>query len=267
MTRIMGIVNLTRDSFSDGDRFLDPGAALAHARRLLEEGADLVDLGAESTHPDSEDVSTGEELRRLLPVLEPLVAEGAVVSVDTRKPEVMDEVCRRGAAYVNDVTALGLPGAVEAVRGTRARVILMHASSEEGRARREEGMEAAGVVARIKAWFETRLADLEGAGLPRERLVLDPGMGFFLSPDPGPSLAVLKGLPRLRALGLPLCVSTSRKSFIGSLLDRPVGGRGAGTLATEIHAWRAGVEIIRTHDVRSLADAIRVLQAVDNAAT
>ena len=174
----------------------------------------------------------------------------------------MRRVIELGAEFVNDVTALSEPGAAEAVRESACRLILMHSSSPEQRARREERA-AEGVIDRILAFFEGRLAELAREGIEPERVVLDPGMGFFLSSDPEPSLTVLKQLPRLRALGRPLLVSTSRKSFVGAILDRAAGERGAGTLATEIHAWRCGVEYVRTHDVRALADALAMLRAID----
>ena len=264
MTELVGIVNVTRDSFSDGGRYLDPQAAVDHALRLAAEGAHVLDVGAVSTHPDSEGVSEVLELARLEPVVGELVDRGQRVSVDTWRPAVMRRAIELGAEFVNDVTALSEPGAADAVRASSCRLILMHSTSSRRRARRE-ARAAGGLVERILAFFEGRLAELAELGIEPERVVLDPGMGFFLSSDPGPSLAVLRELPRLRALGCPLLVSTSRKSFVGAILGRSVGERGAGTLATEIHAWRCGVEYVRTHDVRALADALAMLGAIDEA--
>ena len=204
----------------------------------------------------------GEELRRLEPVVSRLAAEGLRVSVDTWKPEVMRRALALGAGMINDVRAFRAPGALDAVRESDALLVLMHSTSPEARARRG-AWPGGDVVGSIAAFFEERLAALAAAGIERERAILDPGMGLFLSSDPGPSLAVLRGLPRLRALGRPLYVCTSRKSFLGALTGRAVGERGAATLASELHAWRLGVDYVRTHDVRALADAIRVAEALE----
>lgn len=264
--QILGILNITRDSFSDGGRFLAPGDALAHALQLVADGADIIDVGAESTHPDAEDVSAEEELRRLTPIVRALTANRIRVSVDTYKPEVMRAVLELGAELINDVTALRDPAAVTVLRDSPARVILMHSISSGARAQRADESPAT-IVQRIVTFFETRVAELESAGIVRERLILDPGMGFFLGRDPAVSLAVLRNLNRLAALGLPLCVSTSRKSFIGALLGttgspRPVDERGAGTLATELWCVQHGVQYIRTHDARALHDAVHLWQAL-----
>lgn len=259
--KIVGILNLTRDSFSDGGVYLDREAACAHADRLLDDGADIIDVGAESSHPDSENVTAEMEIERLTPVLERLIADGVEVSVDTNKPEVIRRVLSIGVRTINDITALTQAGSVEALRDSPARVVIMHSMSATARAARipDSGKR---MIDRIIAFFHDRIAALRRAGIGRERLILDPGMGFFLSSDPEPSLEVLRGLADLRTLGLPLYVSTSRKSFIGRVLDRPLRQRAAGTLATELWAWRQGVDYIRTHDVRSLADAVRMTTAI-----
>ncbi|MBU0640861.1 MAG: dihydropteroate synthase [Planctomycetes bacterium] len=276
--RIIGILNLTRDSFSDGGHYLAADAASAHARRLLADGADVIDLGAESSHPDAEDVSDAEQITRLTPVLESLQAwqsdapGGATfhISVDTYRPAVMRQALGLGADIINDITALRDPEAVALLRESAARVILMFSRAPSARARRA----AAGVDPRDTgtidepiAFFERRIADLAAAGIAPQRLILDPGMGFFLSTRPEPSLAVLRGLKHLAALGLPICVSTSRKSFIGAVLGtpavpRPVGERAAGTLATELWAIQHGAAYIRTHDVRALRDALTMTAAI-----
>lgn len=263
---IFGILNVTRDSFSDGGRFLEPELALARGLELSEGGADVVDVGASSTHPDAEDVSAAEELRRLAPVVAGLLERGVRVSVDTWQPEVVAWAAALGVDFVNDVTALSDPRSVAALRGARCRVVLMHSTSGRPRAERAGGLEqGSDPVAVVLASLEPRLAELAGAGIARERLVVDPGMGFFLSSAPGPSLSVLRGLRRLRALGRPLLVSTSRKSFLGAVTGAPVGARGSATLASELWAWREGADFIRTHDPRALREAVAVWEAIEAA--
>ena len=286
MIQLIGILNVTRDSFSDGGRFLDPEAALEHARQLVADGADIIDVGAESTHPDAEDVPAEVEIERLTPVIERLKADDVRVSVDTHKPAVMRQVLALGADLINDVTALCDPEAVAAVRDSDARLVIMHSRASGARAERRMATPPSRltwpldkrpchspetIVDEIVAFFERRVAELTAAGIARERLILDPGMGFFLSPFPEDSLAVLRELERIVALGLPVCVSTSRKSFIGSVLGgegtpRPVAQRGAGTLATEVWAARHGAAYIRTHDVRALHNALTMLTAIERGA-
>lgn len=267
MTKILGILNVTRDSFSDGGRYLHADAAVAHARQMVADGADIIDIGAESTHPDAEDVSANEEIARLTPVIERLKAAGIHVSVDTYKPAVMWHVLGLGVDFINDVTALRDPKAVAAVREADARLIIMHSTASTARAQRVE-VDPVAVIDRIVAFFKRRVRELEQAGIARERLILDPGMGMFLGSNPGASLAVLRGLPRLAALGCPLLVSTSRKSFIGTLLGppgnlRPVFARSAGTLATELWAAAHGAAYIRTHDVAALRNALTLWSAIE----
>ena len=269
ITGIVGIVNVTRDSFSDGGKFLDPAAAVAQARQLVADGADVIDLGAESTHPDSEDVSAEEEIARLAPVIEGLKADGTCVSVDTCKPVVIRHALTLGVDFINDITALRDPDSVAAVRDAGARLILMHSRASAARAERSEA-DPATIVDEILRFFEQRIATLTKAGIDRQRLIIDPGMGFFLGSNPEASLAVLRHLERLHTLDVPILVSTSRKSFIGAVLGgqntpRSVRERGAGTLATEIWAAQRGVAYIRTHDVHALRDALTVLDAIASA--
>lgn len=265
-TQIIGILNVTRDSFSDGGRFLDTEAAIRHARQLIADGADIIEIGAESTHPDAESVSAAEEIARLTPVIGQLKTPDLRISVDTYKPEVMRQVLSLGVDFINDVTALRAPEAIAAVCKADAGLILMHSTAGSARAERIE-IDPATIVDRISTFFTRRLHELEQVGIARERIIIDPGMGFFLGRNPAASLAVLRGLPRLVTLGRPVLISTSRKSFIGELLTernvpRPVLERAAGTLATELWAIHHGVAYIRTHDVRALHDALKIWSAL-----
>ncbi|MBL8753518.1 MAG: dihydropteroate synthase [Planctomycetes bacterium] len=267
MVRIFGIVNLTRDSFSDGGRFLAPEAAIAAAERLLADGADVVDLGAESTHPDAEDVPADEELRRLLPVVRHLVRAGAEVSIDSCKPTVLRALLDEGIAWWNDVDGCRSPAAIDVVRvatAYRLRFCVMFARNTGPRAGRPEAG-TAGLLDEFAAFARERIATFAAAGIGRERLVLDPGMGFFLGRAAAPSLHVLHHLPRLEAEFGPLLVSVSRKSFVGEVTGAPVDGRGAGTLAAELHAARSHVHAIRTHDVRALRHGMAIERAIAGA--
>ena len=261
MTGLMGIVNITRDSFSDGGRWFDPENAIAHAEALAATGADVIDLGAESTHPDAEDVPAQVEIDRLAPVVDALVSRGITVSVDTRKPEVMRAMGSRGAHWLNDVSGFRTEAAVRAAAECDAKLCVMFARQEDGRARRDEVRGDA--VREAMVFFEGRIDALQRAGVKKERIVLDPGMGFFLGPDAETSFDMLRRIGDLRAFRLPLLVSVSRKSFLGAVTGRPVGERGPASLAAELFAARQGVAWIRTHDVRSLRDALRVQEELE----
>lgn len=270
--RIIGIVNITPDSFSDGGRYLAPDAAIKHAMRLAADGADLIELGAQSTHPDATIVPASEEIARLAPVLDALVLHGLSISVDTARPEVMRFAIEHGAVMLNDVTGFRAPGAIEAVCGTPQKLVVMHAmrSTDEGspETARAERIAArpADVVESTLRFLAERAAALLAAGIERDRIVIDPGMGFFLSSRPEPSLTMLRALPRLRSLGYSVLISVSRKSFIGTILGGgmpvPVEQRGAGTLAAELWAYAQGVAYVRTHDVRALRDAVTLWRAI-----
>jgi len=255
---VMGVLNVTPDSFSDGGLRFEPAAALAHAERLVEEGAAIIDVGGESTRPGADPVAPGEEMRRVLPVVERLAGKiGIPVSVDTRKPEVMRAALAAGAAMVNDVRALGEPGALEAVAASDAAVCLMHMQGEP------RTMQAAprygDVVVEVREFLKARVAACTAAGIARERLVVDPGFGFGKALEH--NLALLAGLPRIAADGLPVLAGLSRKRMIGSLTGRAEGDRLAGSLAAAVVAAINGARIIRAHDVRPTVDALAVLAA------
>ena len=261
---LCGIVNVTADSFSDGGRYLAPEAAIAHAERLVAEGARWIDVGAESSHPQAAPVPEALQIARLGPVVRHLAAAGIPVSVDTHRPAVMQAVLDLGAGMINDITALGAPGAAALLaRYPEAKVVLMFARNAGPRAE-VQAQPHEGLSGELIAFFRARLGTAAAAGIAEDRLILDPGMSFFLGSTPEPSLWALKHLPALAALGRPLYVSTSRKSFIGAVLGgRPAEGRGAGTLATELWAAQHGARYVRTHDVRALADALALWQAID----
>ena len=263
MAEIVGILNITEDSFSDGGLFLDSGRAIEQGEKLLDEGAAWLDLGAESTNPVGHGVSTETELARLTPVLRHFKDRGIRVSVDTHKPDVMRAVIDLGADMINDVTGLREPGAVEVLAPHPAvGVVLMHARNAAPRAETKPRSYDE-LIPEIRGYFEVRIRELAAHGLERDRVVLDPGMGYFLGGNPEPSLWVLKHLPELRSLGLPLYISTSRKSFIGTLIGGAPGERGVGSLVTELWALHQGAAYIRTHDVRPLAQAWAMWQAME----
>lgn len=260
---IFGILNVTRDSFSDGGRFLDADAALAHAMELVEDGADVVDVGAASSHPDSEPVSAAQEIARLTLVVRELVARGVAVSVDTWQPEVQRFALAEGALWINDIRGFPDPAMYPLFAKSPTRLIAMHSVGGGTRATRES-TDAEAVYAGILAFFDGRVADLKAAGVARERIVLDPGMGLFLGAEPAPSVLVLRRLSQLRQrYGLDVLVSVSRKSVVGQLAGRPVGKRDAASLAAEIFAVDQGATMIRTHEPRLLRDALTVRAALD----
>src|SRR3954465_10558726 len=253
----MGVVNVTPDSFSDGGAFEDPAAAIAHGRRLAAEGAAILDIGGESTRPGAEPVPVGEELERVLPVVAGLTPTGRV-SIDTMKLAVAREAVEAGATYVNDVTAFRhdpeLAGFV-ADRGLDC--CLMHMLGEPRTMQDDPGCD--GVVSDVKAFLEERMAFAIREGVPEERIQLDPGIGFGKTLEH--TLELLRRLDELVALGRPLVVGTSRKSFLGRLTGRDVTERVAGTVATNVPAFARGARVFRVHDVAASADALAVAAA------
>jgi len=252
----MGVVNVTPDSFSDGGRFLERDAAIAHARRLREEGADIIDIGGESTRPGAAPVSEHEELARILPVLESL--SDLCVSVDTRRPAVMEAVLDAGASMINDVQALQSAGALEALRESECAVCLMHMKGEPATMQRDPHYDD--VVGEVKEFLRQRVAAAEAAGIARERLVVDPGFGF--GKTAAHNLTLLKRLAEFGDLGVPLLAGLSRKSTIGKLTGRVMEERLAGSLAMALLALQGGATILRVHDVKETRDVVAVWEAV-----
>ncbi len=256
---IMGVLNVTPDSFSDGGCFATLDAALRQGERLAEEGADLLDVGGESTRPGSTGVSVQEEIDRVVPLIEALTQRlDLPLSVDTSKPEVMRAAVAAGAGLINDVHALRRPGALAAAAELAVPVCLMHMRGTP--ATMQEAPLYADPVADVAAFLRERIAACEAAGIPRARLLLDPGFGFGKTLEH--NLALLAGLGRLAELGLPLLVGLSRKSMIGALTGRDVDDRLAGSLAAAVVAVERGARLIRVHDVAPTRDAIRVAWAV-----
>jgi dihydropteroate synthase len=255
---VMGVLNVTPDSFSDGGRFVDADSAVAWAERMAADGAAIIDVGGESTRPGSGPVGEDEELRRVLPVVERLASTLAIpVSIDTRKPGVMRRAIAAGATVVNDVAALAAPGAIEAVAGSDVGVCLMHMQGEPGTM--QDAPRYGDVVAEVRAFLRRRVAACKAAGIERSRIAVDPGFGFGKSLEH--NLALLAGLPALAADGQPVLAGLSRKRMIGTLTGRDGGERLAGSLAAAVIAAQKGARIIRAHDVRETVDLLRVVAA------
>ena len=255
---VMGILNVTADSFFDGGR-LDRDAALAHAHRMLADGARIVDVGGESTRPGATPVDEGEELRRVVPLVEALAREGACVSVDTMKPGVMRAALAAGASIVNDVKALQAPGALEVAAASDAAVCLMHMQGEPATMQRAPAY--GDVVADVRAFLARRAQACMDAGIAADRIVVDPGFGF------GKSLAhnldLLRNLGEITRLGWPVLAGLSRKSMYAAMTGRGVDDRLAGSLAGALAAAVRGARILRVHDVRETVDALAVWGAIE----
>lgn len=256
---VMGILNVTPDSFSDGGRFVGRDDAVTRVRHMIAEGAGIIDIGGESTRPGAAAVSVDEELDRVIPVIEAIRGESGIpLSVDTSKPEVMRAAVAAGADLVNDVRALREPGALEAAAALDVPVCLMHM---QGRPRdMQQDPRYDDVVSEVLAFLEARRSACEAAGIARERIVLDPGFGF--GKTLAHNLVLFRALPRFVATGQPVLVGVSRKSMIGQVLEVPVSERLAGSVALAgLAAW-LGVSIIRAHDVQATVHAVRMCQAV-----
>jgi dihydropteroate synthase len=254
---VMGVVNVTPDSFSDGGRFFDPKAAVAHAFKLAEEGADILDIGGESSRPGALPVSVQQEMDRVLPVLEGTKGLEKPVSVDTRRAEVMQAALRAGASMINDIEALQAPGALDAVAKSRCAVCLMHMKGEPATMQKEPYYDD--VVAEVAAFLKNRIEKAVQAGIARERLVIDPGFGF--GKTAGHNFELLRALPEIGKLGFPVLAGWSRKSTLGKLTGRPADERLAASLAAALLALHGGATILRVHDVKETRDVIAVWQA------
>jgi dihydropteroate synthase len=254
----MGVLNVTPDSFSDGGRYFDRARAIARAQAMIEEGADLIDIGGESTRPAAAPVAEDEELRRVLPVLEALDSVSVPISVDTRRPRVMREALAAGASMVNDIEALGAPGALEAVAPSGCAVCLMHMQGRP--ATMQQAPHYADVVGEVKDFLRRRLDACEQAGIARGRIVIDPGFGF--GKTLAHNVALLQRLGELVALGVPVLAGLSRKSMLGAILGRPAADRGAASLAAALLAAERGAKILRVHDIRETRDALALWQAL-----
>ncbi|HEX8856454.1 MAG TPA: dihydropteroate synthase [Thermoleophilaceae bacterium] len=256
---VMGVVNVTPDSFSDGGMFLDADRAISHGRLLASEGADYLDVGGESTRPGAKPVSEPEELRRVLPVIEQLVDEGAPpISIDTMKSRVARTALEAGALVVNDVSAFRLdPEMASVVAEAGVDCCLMHMLGEPRTMQEDPRYDD--VVSEVKAFLEERLAFALSQGIAEDSVWLDPGIGFGKTVDH--NLELLRRLDEIAAIGRPLVIGTSRKSFLGKITGRDVGERLAGTIATNVLAYEKGARIFRVHDVAPIVDALEVAAA------
>jgi dihydropteroate synthase len=257
--QLMGVVNVTPDSFSDGGLFLDAEAAIAHGSRLSAEGAQILDVGGESTRPGAAEVSEEEELGRVVPVLEGLAAAAGTLSIDTSKLAVAAAAIEAGATIVNDVTALRRDPEIAALCAERgAGLILMHMQGDPRSMQRSPSYDD--VVDEVKAFLAERVEVALGAGVDEERIWLDPGIGFGKTLEH--NLELLRRLGELRELGRPLVIGTSRKSFLGKIDGSPVDERLGGTIASSVLAVAEGAEVLRVHDVAAVRDALAVAGAI-----
>ena len=263
-TFVMGILNVTPDSFSDGGRYLDRAAAVAHGTRMVEDGADILDVGGESTRPGSEAVPADEELERVRPVIERLAElhPAIPISIDTRKADVAAEALDAGAAIVNDVSGGSDPAMFDVVRERGAAVVLMHMRGDPKTM--QEAPRYDDVVGEVHEYLRQRIEAAELAGIAQERIAVDPGLGF--GKDLEHNLELLSGIDALLDLGRPVLVGPSRKRFIGTLLDLPEDERVEGTIGAVVWSLARGAHLVRVHDVKEVVRAVRVADAIARAA-
>ncbi len=260
MTQILGILNITEDSFSDGAKYLEPAAAIAHGRALAADGAGTLDIGAASSNPDSKGVPPNVEIARLVPIVAAL--QDLPLSIDSFSLPVQRWALERGVAYINDIQGFPDASLYPELAASHAKLIVMHSVQERGAATRVD-VPPGEIMDRIARFFDSRLAALERAGIARRRFILDPGMGFFLGTNPETSLTVLRRLPELKSrFDLPVLISVSRKSFLRRLAGRDANASGAISLAAELFAIRQGADYVRTHAPGPLKDALLLEKAV-----
>lgn len=261
-THVMGILNATPDSFSDGGRYSQLDAALRHAEAMVQAGATLIDIGGESTRPGARPVSASEEVERVAPLVEVIARElDVIISVDTSTPEVMLATAGLGAGLINDVRSLQRPGALEAAASTGLPVCLMHMLGEPGTMQNDPHYDD--LVGEVCAFLAERMKQCVAAGIDQQQIILDPGFGFAKTLEH--NLSLFKHMEALHALGRPLLVGVSRKSMIGAVLGRPVDQRLSGGLALAVLAMAKGARILRVHDVAETADVVRMIAAVEAA--
>ncbi len=260
--KILGILNITTDSFSDGGRYMEPGAAVFHAQALAQSGADIIDIGAASSNPDAQAVTAEIEIARLAAVIPLLQQKGLSLSVDSFSTSVQRWALGQGVGMLNDIHGFADAALYPDLAASSAKLVMMHMVQERGVAVRTE-VASSEIFDRVTAFFDARLAALEKAGIARDRLILDPGMGQFVGSDSENSLILLRRLPELKArYGLPVLVSVSRKGFLRKLVNRPAGEAGAASLAAELFAEAQGADYIRTHAPGPLKDGLKVLKSL-----
>lgn len=262
--KILGILNVTEDSFSDGGKFLAPAAALAQADRLIANGADILDIGAASSNPNAKAVAPETEITRLGALLPALKAKAIPLSVDSFNPAVQRFALAQGVACLNDIHGFPDAALYPALAASECQLIVMHMVQDAGIAVRTE-IPPGDIFDRVTTFFDARLAALTAAGIAQGRLILDPGMGQFVGADPRNSLILLRRIPELKArYGLPILISVSRKGFLRALTGRPIDRIGPATLAAELFAAAQGADLIRTHDVGALRDGLKILENLDD---
>lgn len=256
---IMGIVNVTPDSFSDGAEHFGADAAIAHAKTLISEGADLIDIGGESTRPGAQEVSAADELARILPVIEGLRGAGIPLSIDTFKPQVMREVLDAGADMINDIYGFRQEGALEAVASSRCGLCVMHMQGEPKTM--QQAPAYTDILAEVRAFLQERVRAIQAAGIAPQRIVLDPGFGFGKTPQQ--NFLMLRRLADLRIDAYPWLLGMSRKSMLGHVTGKTPGNRVAASVAAALAGVARGAHILRVHDVEATVDAVKVWQATE----
>lgn len=256
---VMGILNVTPDSFSDGGRFIDKEKAAAQIEHMLKAGADIIDIGGESTRPGASEVEVNEELERVLPLIEIAKSVGAVVSVDTSKPEVMSEAIKLNVDLINDVRALQEPGALEAVADSDAHVCLMHMQGQPRTMQNNPHYDD--VVDEVQFMLRQRIAECQAHGIPADRIIVDPGFGFGKKLEHNTQL--MGQLEKLHELGCPILVGVSRKTMIGEILNKDVSERMLGSVIAAVYAAMKGAKILRVHDVEETVQAMKVINTFE----